>query len=63
MNKFLLPILFSVVITVNAQEKTKADKLDSLFTKNYEDKIFNGNVLIAEKGKIIFQYSNGNCFT
>ncbi|MBW3521666.1 serine hydrolase [Chryseobacterium sp. NKUCC03_KSP] len=59
MNKFLLPILFSVVITVNAQEKTKADKLDSLFTKNYEDKIFNGNVLIAEKGKIIFQKSFG----
>ncbi|MFC0425833.1 serine hydrolase domain-containing protein [Chryseobacterium scophthalmum] len=59
MNKFLLPILFSVVITVNAQEKTKTDKLDSLFTKNYEDKIFNGNVLIAEKGKIIFQKSFG----
>ena len=59
MNKFLLPILFSVAITVNAQEKTKADKLDSLFTKNYEDKIFNGNVLIAEKGKIIFQKSFG----
>lgn len=59
MNKFLLPILFSVAITVNAQEKTNADKLDSLFTKNYEDKIFNGNVLIAEKGKIIFQKSFG----
>lgn len=59
MNKFLLPILFSFAITVNAQEKTKADKLDSLFTKNYEDKIFNGNVLIAEKGKIIFQKSFG----
>lgn len=59
MNRFLLPILFSVAITVNAQEKTKADKLDSLFTKNYEDKIFNGNVLIAEKGKIIFQKSFG----
>lgn len=59
MNRFLLPILFSVAITVNAQEKTKAEKLDSLFTKNHEDKIFNGNVLIAEKGKIIFQKSFG----
>lgn len=59
MNRFLLPILFSVSMTINAQEKTKADKLDSLFTKNYEDKIFNGNVLIAEKGKIILQKSFG----
>lgn len=59
MNRFLLPIIFSVSMAINAQEKTKADKLDSLFTKNYEDKIFNGNVLIAEKGKIIFQKSFG----
>lgn len=59
MNKFLLPILFSVSMTVNAQEKTKTEKLDSLFTKKYEDKILNGNVLIAEKGKIIFQKSFG----
>lgn len=59
MNKLLLPILFSVTISINAQNKTKAAKLDSLFTKKYEDKSFNGNILIAEKGKVIFQKSFG----
>ncbi|MCX8532409.1 serine hydrolase domain-containing protein [Chryseobacterium luquanense] len=59
MNKFLLPILISITVCANAQDKNKTAKLDSLFTKKYEDKTFNGNVLIAEKGKIIFQKSFG----
>lgn len=58
MNKFLIPIIFSITVSLNAQDN-KAAKLDSLFTKNYEDKTFNGNVLIAEKGKIVFQKSYG----
>lgn len=55
MNKLLLPLLFSITIAVNAQNKNKTEKLDSLFTQKYEDKSFNGNVLIAEKGKVIFK--------
>lgn len=59
MNKFLYPILFSIAVSVNAQDQNKAAKFDSLFTKKYNDKTFNGNVLIAEKGKIVFQKSFG----
>ncbi len=33
--------------------------LDSMFTANYHQKLFNGNVLIADKGKIIFEQSYG----
>lgn len=59
MNKYLYPILFSIAVSVNAQDQNKAAKFDSLFTKKYNDKTFNGNVLIAEKGKIVFQKSFG----
>ncbi|AQX10149.1 serine hydrolase domain-containing protein [Elizabethkingia ursingii] len=36
-----------------------AQKLDSLMTKSYERGLFNGNVLVAKKGKIIYQKSFG----
>lgn len=37
----------------------KAEKLDSLFLSLYQQKSFNGNVLIAENGKIIYKNSFG----
>jgi len=39
--------------------QTKVHKVDSLFSYCYENGIFNGNVLIAEKGKIIYNKSFG----
>ena len=36
-----------------------AQKIDSLMTKSYERGLFNGNVLVAKKGKVIYQKSFG----
>ena len=45
------------------QEDSKPDsriaQFDSLYTKLYNDKAFNGNVLVADKGQIIFEKSYG----
>lgn len=39
--------------------QTKTEKLDSLFNAVEKDSSFNGNILVAEKGKIIYQRSVG----
>lgn len=49
--------LFLLSIGITAQDKTKI--LDSIFTSLYNQKKFNGNVLIADKGKPIFEKSYG----
>lgn len=40
-------------------QKTQSEKLDSLFTALYQKKAFNGNVLVANKGTILFEKSYG----
>lgn len=47
--------------STNIHPKTnpKIEKLDTLYTQLYEDSAFNGNVLIAENGQIIFKKSFG----
>ncbi len=40
-------------------ENEQSIRLDSLYTEHYKNGEFNGNVLIAEKGNIIFQKSFG----
>ncbi len=55
-------IFFSVLILFiykTSYGQNKAQRLDSLFAKLYKSGKFNGNVLIAEKGKIIYQNSFG----
>lgn len=54
---FLLAVLFSAN-PVYAQ--TKAEKIDSIVTALYAKGKFNGNVLVAEKGNVLFQKSYGN---
>jgi CubicO group peptidase (beta-lactamase class C family) len=56
MNKTFLLLLVLIANTLFAQ---KSQKLDSLFQKLSSDKEFNGNVLIAEKGKVIYKNSFG----
>ncbi len=43
----------------NIIHNKKTDRLDSLYTEHYKNGEFNGNVLIAENGNIIFQKSFG----
>jgi len=50
-------ILLSPVKQVFSQEKLK--EIDNLFTYYHQSGIFNGNVLIAEKGKIVYHKSFG----
>ncbi len=51
-----------IAIAGNSYAQNKAHQLDSLFSKLYIEKKFTGNVLIAEKGKPMFQKSYGKAF-
>jgi CubicO group peptidase (beta-lactamase class C family) len=55
-------IIFSVLllfITITANGQSKPPALDNYFTRLHHYGAFNGNVLIAEKGKIIYEKSFG----
>lgn len=56
MKKIFLILLVLITKDLLAQ---KTQKLDSLFQKLSSSKEFNGNVLIAEKGKVIYKNSFG----
>src|SRR5690554_3982070 len=45
--------------TFDIVHNEKTEKLDSLYTEHYKNGEFNGNVLVAEEGNIIFQKSYG----
>ncbi|MBP5984330.1 MAG: beta-lactamase family protein [Fluviicola sp.] len=57
----IIILLSSVILLSNIAkgQKTQTELLDSLFTALYNQNSFNGNVLIAEKGNVIFQKSYG----
>lgn len=59
MNKIALCIVFTLISIIGLGQKTQKEQLDSLFTSLFEQKMFNGNVLIADKGKVIFEKSFG----
>ncbi len=58
---FVLLMIFSCSARNVKTEKdvAYAQKIDSLMTKSYERGLFNGNVLVAKKGKVIYQKSFG----
>lgn len=63
-NQFLLLVIALIFTnTLSAQtsieQKTEINQIDSLMAKSYERGLFNGNVLVAKKGKIIYQKSFG----
>lgn len=55
---FFAFIFFVSLASVEAQKK-RFQSLDSLLQKNFEAGKFHGNVLVAEKGKIVYQASFG----
>lgn len=58
MKHLLIFLLFSISsLLVTAQNQNQ--QLDSLLSKRHQEGAFNGNVLIAEKGKITFEKSYG----
>lgn len=64
-NFFLLIVLWSVAgvffctKSIAQPRVTKAQKIDKLMHEVYQKGVFNGSVLVAEKGKIIYQKSFG----
>jgi len=67
---FVLTFTILVTNTLFAQEvnnfnankrkqKPEISQIDSLMAKSYERGLFNGNVLVAQKGKVIYQKSFG----
>lgn len=59
MEKIILYFFAPFFICNTLYGQTKAVKLDSLFHSLYETGKFNGNILVAEKGKILYQNSFG----
>ncbi|MBX9782610.1 MAG: beta-lactamase family protein [Chitinophagaceae bacterium] len=59
--KKLLPLFFIFFIACGQKEKTNplAQKMDEFLTGQQKYYRFNGNVLVAENGKIVFQKSYG----
>lgn len=49
----------AVLISTISHAQIKVQHIDSLFNSFYEKGLLNGNILIAEKGKIIYQKSFG----
>ncbi len=56
---FILSILFTSTISAQTETKTQVNQINELMTTSYERGLFNGNVLVAKKGKIIYQKSFG----
>jgi len=54
-----LLLLLAGTLTCFGQQKRQEQQLDSIFTMMYNQNQFNGTVLIAEKGKIIFKKGYG----
>lgn len=55
----LLFLLFSISINCFGQTDSQSNQLDSIFTMLCAQNQFNGSVLIAEKGKVIFKKGYG----
>ena len=63
MNRFLMfqtgIIVFFLLVAAGAFAQNKPNNLNDLFSRLAENQQFNGNVLVAEDGKIIFEKSFG----
>jgi len=56
-----LSILFTSFLSAQkvVEQKTEINQMNELMTQSYKRGLFNGNVLVAKKGKIIYQTSFG----
>lgn len=59
MRKIFFLSLIIVAITANAQWKAKINTIDSVLTYLYQRHLFNGTVLLGEKGKVIYKKAFG----
>lgn len=59
MKKLTTFILLMLILEYSLGQNAQMDTLDSLFTALHSKNSFNGNVFIADKGKVIFEKSYG----
>jgi len=59
MGKIFSLILIVSISNISFGQKTQSQRIDSVFTSLYVKKMFNGNVLIADQGKITFEKNYG----
>ncbi len=59
MKKYFLLFLLAHFSLLSFAQDNRSDQFDSLFTSLHTKNSFNGNVLIAEEGKVIFEKSYG----
>jgi N-acyl-D-aspartate/D-glutamate deacylase/CubicO group peptidase (beta-lactamase class C family) len=59
MKKIFFLSLFIASVTANAQWKAKINTIDSVLTYLYQRHLFNGTVLLGEKGKVIYKKAFG----
>lgn len=59
MMKIYFTIAFTCTSIFTGAQNSKSQRLDSLFTYWHTQQKFNGNVLVAEKGEVLFQKSYG----
>ena len=59
MRKITLIMVVLAPLLATAQWRTKIQTIDSVLTTLYEKQLFNGTVLIAEKGKILYKKAFG----
>lgn len=59
MKRILSLIIIVLISNTTFGQKAQNEQLDSLFTSLYSKNMFNGNVLIADKGKILLEKSYG----
>ncbi|MEO1655477.1 MAG: serine hydrolase domain-containing protein, partial [Bacteroidota bacterium] len=57
--KKCLSILIGLLIVFGLSAQSRVEKIDALVSFCQENNMFNGNILVAEKGKIIYQKSLG----
>jgi CubicO group peptidase (beta-lactamase class C family) len=59
MMRFILGVFFVLQLFIICPAQTKLQKIEALLDKIHREEAFSGNVLIAEKGKIVYAKSFG----
>jgi len=59
MRKIICLLFISYPLLAGAQWNTKIKTVDSVLTRLYERQLFNGTVLVAEKGKLLYKKAFG----
>lgn len=52
-------LLFSEEVNHSIKDQAKSKAIDRYFSMLFKNKVFNGNVLVAQKGRVIFEKSYG----